>query len=256
MAKALQQTAAPLPTPEAPQVTEAQAAFDAALAALARAAFVHNEARDGVKEAAPAVRDATRAAGWAAFDLVESMNDPEAASAKGETLALLIATARGVTEKARPVYAQRGRALYAHRANIQHAGRVRENKKGEKVNGREKADPFTIVKGLLASAAIAKARREDDGPHMAEAEALAAQALEITQGELKALAISATRAGQDAREAIAAALADVKEAKGAEAAFLRTLATLQGAPDDVKARCIEAFNAAFPAKVQPEAETD
>lgn len=231
---------------EAAEVSETQAAFNAALATLSRAAFAYNGARDDVKDAAAPLRDAARVAGWAAFDCVVGMNDAEAAAAQGEALALLIAKARSVTEKALPVYAQRGRNLYRYRENIQHAGRIRENKKGEAVNGREKADPFTIVKGLIASASAAKARREDDGPHMAEAMTLAAAALDVSVPDLQAMAVSPTRDGQDAREAITAALGEVKEAKGAEAAFLRCLATLAGAPDDVKARVREAFAKAFP----------
>lgn len=170
-------------------LTPAEKAFAESVAALVSAASSAAFNRGEATEANKALNVAERVAAWAAFDLAGNDKD------KAETLAVQVATAKGVKEENFRVYRQRARdAATTYHAKVADADRA-------------KANPWTLAKKLRETEAKHAAVATENKPHMDEAMSLAAGALQTTVGDLVGRMVAGDEA---ASEAMSAALAEVK----------------------------------------------
>lgn len=175
-------------TPAAETETQAQVAFNSALYALTQAALTQADAKADGKEASTAVALAERAAQWAAFDVVATINDEDEARTQGHALGGMIAKARDVTAKSYAVYHQRGRDLVTYKAEVAKAGLPHTYTKGEKagqtVEGRALTSPFAVVQKLRANSQKNAEKKANDAPYKAKARELVAVAQGMSDGDL------------------------------------------------------------------------
>lgn len=221
------------------EVSTEQAAFNAAIINVQRAADTAGEAKGDAAAAAKALREASRQAAWAAFDIVATVNDPDAARVMGGELAVTLAVARGVKEDGHKVYAMRGRDMVAYADAIRHAGRTyvadKGARKGETINGREQSDPLNIAKVQRANENDAKARREADADYTPAAmERVAAALYEGNEAALVSDMMQPGKASKAAREAVNAALADVKAERQALNDLKALAVTVLNAPRSLR----------------------